>query len=142
MFHSGMMIKLLVVSVQHIKTEQNEIINVTPSNMSFILSLVITILKKDAMIKWLNLSLFHCSSVSDLCHRVWSGSLACMFKVSPFLFIRRVTSSEKSNSNAYYNMFYKNNTQKETKSNNNLLYTYMMGDQQLLHTTTFQIDLF
>lgn len=51
MFHSGMMIKLLVVSVQHIKTEQNEIINVTPSNMSFILSLVITILKKDAMIK-------------------------------------------------------------------------------------------
>lgn len=51
MFHSGMMIKLLVVSVQNIKTEQNKIINVTPSNMSFILSLVITILKKDAMIK-------------------------------------------------------------------------------------------
>lgn len=64
------------------------------------------------------------------------------FKVSPFLFIRRVTSSEKSNSNAYYNKFYKNNTQKETKSNNNLLYTYMIGDQQLLHTTIFQIDLF
>lgn len=51
MFHSGMMIKLLVVSVQNIKTEQNKIINVTQSNMSFILSLVITILKKDAMIK-------------------------------------------------------------------------------------------
>lgn len=51
MFHSGMMIKLLVVSVQNIKTEQNKIINVTPSNMSFILSLVITIFKKNAMIK-------------------------------------------------------------------------------------------
>lgn len=91
---------------------------------------------------WIYRSFIALQFVSNLCHRVWSGSLACIFKVSPFLFIRRVTSSEKSNSNAYYNMFYKNNTQKETKSNNNLLYTYMMGDQQLLHTTIFQIDLF
>lgn len=77
--------------------------------MLFILLFVIIILKKDVMIKWLNLLFFYCFLVLDLCYRVWSGFFVCMFKVFFFLFIRCVILLEKSNSNVYYNMFYKNN---------------------------------